>query len=750
MKKNLWRRRFMLIGLPLLGIVMVALLIFDFQVRQKFEGKKWKLPSLVYGRPLEIYPGANINLKMLEEELAESQYSRMRSADRPGTYSVRGRTLQIFRRGFDFWDGSEEPIKVEIELAGKQIARVSADGGDIALIRLEPLLIGGIYPDRFEDRKLIRLEQAPEHLLQALIQTEDQHFYQHFGVDFKGIARATLANIKARAYVQGASTLTQQLVKNFYLNAERSLKRKLYEAIYAVVLEARYSKDEILEAYLNEIYLGQQGDRAIHGFGLGSEFYFGTPVDQLSLAQAATLVAIINGPSYYNPRRHPERCLGRRNLILDKMLEAGVIDSEAHEQAINEPLDVQPSVRTQSLLFPAYIDLVKRHLNRDYMEDDLQQEGLRIFTSFDPQVQWSAEQSLDRFLQGMGMKELEGAIVVASSSADVEAVVGSRQPGFAGFNRALDIRRSIGSLVKPAILLAALQESERFHLSSFIEDAPMEVKLSNGQVWQPRNYDRLDHGMVPLYQVISKSLNQSSAKLGLQVGTKKVAEVLQQLGVSHEIPTNPAMLLGAFGMSPFEVLQFFQTLSSGGFQRPLRSVRYVMTSEGTLMKAYPPETRRVFDSGLIHLVQYALQSVMTEGTGMSAYRVMPADLLSAGKTGTSDERRDSWFAGYTGDKIGVVWLGLDNNQPTPLTGASGSLQVWAQLMARISSQSIHLTKPQNVVYEWVEEKTGLLGDEHCAGMRQLPFIEGTAPTERADSCRRSEYPVVDWIKRFFE
>jgi penicillin-binding protein 1B len=737
------------ISLLILAVLLITLIRLDFIVTEKFDGTRWKLPSLVYARPSEIYPGMRLDQETLEDELAALQYQPQYRADRPGTYSARPQRVTVFRQGFHFWDEVAEATRFTIEWQGSQVVSVLRDGQPVSLMRLEPMLIGGIYPDRFEDRQLIKLAQVPQHLIDALLLTEDRGFYDHFGIEPRAILRAIWVNIKAGGYVQGASTLTQQLVKNFYLNAEQTLKRKIIEAVYALLLEWHYSKDEILAAYLNEVYFGQQGERAIHGVGLASDFYFGVPIEQLSVAQSALLVAVVNGPSYYNPRRHPERCLERRNLILGLMLEADAIDQQTYDEAVAEPLKLRPIGQSEALRYPAYLDLVRRHLSRDYRSEDLQQEGLRIFTAFNPYVQNTAQQSLSDFLETNSRAELDGAAVVINASADVEAIVGGKMSGFAGFNRALDARRSIGSLVKPAILLTALEDSANYQLTTPIDDSPLSIDLDSHMTWSPENYDKVDHGEVPLFKVVAKSYNQASARLGMELGPDRVAETLQRLGASSTIPTNPAMLLGSMGMSPFEVTEIYHTISSGGFRRPLRTVRYVMTGDGETVKAYAPETSQAFAPEVIHLVQYALQAVMQEGTGQSAYQIMDADLLAAGKTGTSNDRRDSWFVGYTGDKLVTVWMGRDDNRPTPLTGSSGSLQVWARIMDQVSREPIYGVKPAKVVYKWIDEQSGLASFEVCQDVRQIPFIRGSEPQERAP-CVKSLQPVVDWLKNFFD
>ncbi|MGH8463809.1 MAG: transglycosylase domain-containing protein, partial [Pseudomonas sp.] len=388
---------------------------------------------------------------------------------------------------------------------------------------LEPLMIGGIYPKNLEDRILIKIDQVPPYLLETLVAVEDRDFYSHFGVSPKSIARAVWVNTSSGAMRQGGSTLTQQLVKNFYLTNERSLSRKLTEAMMALLLELHYDKREILEAYLNEVFIGQDGQRAVHGFGLASQFFFSQPLSELKLHQVALLVGMVKGPSYYNPRRYPERATVRRNLVLDLLAEQGVATPEAVAAAKKMPLGVTKRGSLADSSFPGFLDLVKRQLRQDYRDEDLTEEGLRIFTSFDPILQMKSESAMaetfKRLAGRKGADEVEAAMVVTNpETGEVQALIGSRQAGFAGFNRAIDAVRPIGSLVKPAVYLTALEKPSKYTLTSWVQDEPFSVKGADGQVWRPQNYDRRSHGTIYLYQGLANSYNLSTAKLGLELG----------------------------------------------------------------------------------------------------------------------------------------------------------------------------------------------------------------------------------------
>ncbi len=559
-----------------------------------------------------------------------------------------------------------------------------------------------------------------------------------------------------RSAASGGSTLTQQLVKNFYLTNERTLVRKATEAMMAVLLELHYDKKDILEAYLNEVFLGQDGQRAVHGFGLASQYFFSQPLSELKLDQVALLVGMVKGPTYYNPRRNPERALERRNLVLDVLAAQGVASVEEVDAAKQKPLGITRRGSLADSSFPAFLDLVKRQLREDYQEQDLTEEGLRIFTSFDPIMQLKAESALAGTLKRLsgrkGVDQVEAGMVVTSpESGEVQAIIGSRQPRFAGFNRALDAVRPIGSLIKPAIYLTALERPSQYTLTSLLEDQPFSIKGQDGQVWRPQNYDRKAHGTIYLYQGLVNSYNLSTAKLGLEIGVPEVLKTLNRLGVEQEWPAYPSMLLGAGGLSPMSVASMYQTLANGGFNTPLRGIRAVLTAEGEPLKRYPYQIQQRFDSGAIYLLQNAMQRTMSEGTGRSVYSQLPRSLALAGKTGTSNDSRDSWFAGFSQDVLAVVWLGRDDNGPTPLTGATGALQVWTDFMRQADPLPLDMPVPDNVVLAWVDASSGQGTDPSCPNAVQMPYIRGSQPVAGpACGIQAPVNEVMDWVRGWLD
>lgn len=747
-----------LVKLSVVALVILAgvTIYLDAVVQEKFSGKRWTIPAKVYARPLELFVGQKLDRDDFLAELGALGYRREKAVSGPGGVSVAGSNVELHTRGFQFYEGAEESKRLRVRFSGDFVAGLTATGGgDLPVARLEPVTIGGLYPAHNEDRILIKLDQAPPYLVETLVAVEDREFFNHFGVSPKSVARAVWVNVTAGQVRQGGSTLTQQLVKNFYLTSERSLSRKATEAMMAVLLELHYGKEEILEAYLNEVFLGQDGRRAVHGFGLASQYFFGQPLVELKVHQVALLVGMVKGPTYYNPRRNPERALERRNLVLDLLAEQQVLTQEEAEAAKGKPLGVTQRGSLADSSYPAFLDLVKRQLREDYREEDLTEEGLRVFTSFDPILQLKAEGAMSETLKRLGdkaMENIEGAMVVTNpETGEVQAMLGGRQPGYAGFNRALDAVRPIGSLIKPAIYLTALEKPSQYTLTSLLEDEPFSVKGADGQVWRPQNYGRNAHGTVYLYQALANSYNLSTARLGLDLGVPHVLKTLGRLGAPVEWPAYPSMLLGAGGLRPIEVADMYQTLANGGFNTPLRGIRSVLTASGEPLKRYPFQIQQRFDAGAIYLTQYAMQRAMREGTGRSAYNQVPQSVALAGKTGTTNDSRDSWFAGFSQDLLAVVWLGRDDNGKTSLTGATGALQVWADFMRRADPLSLSMPVPDNVVHAWVDADTGQGTDERCPGAVQMPYIRGSEPVP-GPGCgiQAPADSVMDWVRGWLQ
>ena len=716
------RRRILLIGLLVVLAAAAAaaawVLHLDRVVTREFQGRLWSVPARVYAAPLDLYTGAPVNANDLEEELRRLHYRSGDPAAGPGVYRRKGGSFELHARRVRFIDELREAELVTIRAGNDAIAGLkNPDGTDLPVFRLDPLLVGNVFPVHGEDRIVLSPADVPPLLRSAIKVVEDRRFDEHHGVDLYGILRALAANVRAGHVIQGGSTLTQQLVKNYFLSDEQTVGRKVTEAVMALRLEARFSKEDILVAYLNEVYLGQDGQRAIHGFGLGSEYYFAKPLAELDVSELALLVGLVKGPSYYDPRKHADRARVRRNLVLQELADAKLIDAAAEKRAAAMPLGLRPP---GGGYVPAYLDLVRRDLKRDYAEADLAAAGLAVYTTLDPRAQAAGERALSRQLSRLDAasrvrgSHLEGAVVVAEpNSGDVVAVVGSREVGAEGFNRALDARRPIGSLVKPAVYLAAL-ETGRYNAATMIEDAPIELKLGDGSIWAPQNFTHEIYGQVPMARALAESMNLATVRLGLNVGLPQVADALQRLGLETRPTLNPSLLLGTVEMTPLEVVKVYTALANGGFRARLRTVRAVLDEHGSPLKSFKVQVEAAASPAAVYQLDRMLILVTTRGTGRGASARLPPGTIVAGKTGTSSDTRDSWFAGFTGSYLAVVWVGYDDNRVTGLTGAAGALPVWEDTLASLNSASFQPAPPEQVEDRWIGFADGLETTPSCS------------------------------------
>lgn len=728
----------------IVGLVLgvLALVVYSMQldeiVRKQFEGRRWALPARVFARPLELFNGQQLYADHLEQELKLLSYVKVdKTPTETGQYYRKGDEFQIVTRGFQFAEDMEPPRSIKVSLArGKVTSLALANKEALPVMRVEPVLIGNFYPSQNEDRVLVRIKDVSPLLINGLLAVEDKKFYEHQGVNPMAIARAMVTNLKAGQTVQGGSTITQQLVKNFYLTNERSWERKLKEALMALLLELHYNKQEILEAYLNEIYLGQDGSRAIHGFGLAAQFYFNRPIRELKSDQIALLIGLAKGAAFYDPRRFPERALERRNIVLTVMEQEGVLTVAEGAEARKRPLGVSEHRPSGASPFPAYLDLVRTQLQRDYREEDLRSEGLLIFTSMDPIVQLTAEQIVIKRVQQLERanripkNKLSGSMIISTvQGGEVIALVGGLDVRYPGYNHALIAQRQIGSLVKPAIYLAAFENKGKYgSLGERVSDGPVTVKIGRNKYWQPGNYDQRFTGTMTILYALMMSRNTPAVRVGVEVGLDKVIKTLGDLGIKREIPAYPAILLGALELSPFEVQQMYQTLAANGSYSPLKSIRSVMNvSNGKTLTRYPLTVQQVARPESVEMLNFGLHQVTTNGTAKALQGVLPSWKDVAGKTGTTNDKKDSWFAGFSGQHVMTVWVGRDDSKPTNMTGGTGALKVWADMMKVMPSQPLKVGQSSRLIWVDVDAATGLLFNPACGKSVKIPFIRGTQP-----------------------
>lgn len=738
------------VSLALLAIAIFALIYLDAWLMEQFDKKTYSKPASVYARSLDIYQGMPLARNDLLQELAMGHYQRG-PKQHAGFYQVSRQGVGIYTQTLASEARFAKSHKVMLQFENDVVTALWRDGQKVSSLRLPPIEIGRIHPEQSVDRLLVSLPQVPESLVAALLVTEDRDFYEHHGVSPKAIARALYANIKNQGIVQGGSTLTQQLVKNFFLSSEQSLMRKGIEAVMALLLEIHADKDAILEAYINEVFIAQDGAKAIHGFGLASQYLFAKPIERLDLSQTALMVGMLKGPSYYNPLKHPERAKKRRNLVLDLLAEQGIYSKSDVIKAKAKGLGLA-TAKSQKAQAGAYLDLVRRQLKRDYSDDDLMSEGLQIFTNFDPIWQRRAQQSLQTGIRGLQnrygktLDDLEGAIVLSNSgTSEVLAVAGSKAPRFSGFNRALDAKRQVGSLIKPAVYLTALEQN--YDWFKTISDEPFRLEYDQ-TTWRPNNFNKKSHGDVTLLEALSNSYNIATARLALDVGLENVKATCEKLGLAVG-QALPSLSLGAIDRSPIQMLQMYGTISNHGFYTELKTIRHVSDSQGQKLQRYPLTVEQRFTAQDMHLLHYGLQNVMHDGTGKNALAKFDKQQLVAGKTGTSDGQRDSWFAGFDANKTAVVWLGKDDNSAMPITASTGALPIWANLMAQNRSRLGKARPPKEIEYLWVDKKNGKLSAQRCEDAVYLPVKKGHKPNERA-ACTMGPKKILHWFKSWFQ
>jgi penicillin-binding protein 1B len=700
-----------------LGTILAAILIaagvafvlwvirLDQQIIAEFGGRRWTEPSRVYAAPRVLLPGMTLSSDDLARDLEDLRYRRVQRMPRPGEFFLRDTELFLYTRRAQFTDGVREPLAARVQFnAGKIATLATLSGQALQRVRLDPPTIGSLFPVHGEDRLIVRPDEVPRELAAAIKAIEDRDFDHHSGVDYGAVARALWVNMRSGEIEQGASTLTQQLVKNFFLDGRRTWRRKLKEAIMAQRLEAHYDKREILTAYVNEIYLGQDGARAIHGFGLAAQYYFGRALDELEPEQIALLVGMVRGPSLYDPRRQPARALERRNYVLAELQRQKIFDAPTVEAARAKPLGLANNSDTSGrTYYPAFLDLVRRQLVARGFTGQTAATGHAVFTTLDPVVQRLAERALTTELarlaktaKKVGKKkvtaELEGVVIVATpATGDVIALVGGRNTSLAGFNRALDARRPIGSLIKPFVYLTAM-ETGRYHAASIIEDVPLVIKTSRNTDWEPQNFDKTFHGPVPMVRALAESMNAAAVSVALDVGVDNVAQTLYDLGLGRKPKAIPALALGAVDASPLEVAQLYSVLANNGVHRPLRAIQ-AMTDRSRVgapgaqrASEFAFAQRRVAPYESVYPIDSMMVAVMEHGTGRSGRAQLSPALTVAGKSGTSSGYRDSWFAGFSGEHLVVVWVGADSNESTGLTGSSGALSVWTAVMRELKTK----------------------------------------------------------------
>jgi penicillin-binding protein 1B len=733
-----------------IAIIVLALLVFAvaayvyFSAVKTFEVRRVALPTRIYADAAPLAAGVETTAELLSEKLERLGYRKVESLQQAGDW-IPGKSPQILLRGFRYPGGDREPLPVTVTFDGTRIGSVTSPQGDASKAALEPELLTSIFSDTLENRRPVTLDQVPQHVIDAVVVTEDVRFWQHPGVDPIGIVRAGFRNLKAGGVAEGGSTLTQQLVKNYYLTSERTLRRKLVEAFMSVILDAKYSKREILEAYLNDIYLGRNRSISILGVGEAARFYFGKPITEVNVAEAAMIAGMIRSPNNNSPFADPERARTRRKTVLDLMLRNEKISRAQYQEALEQDLPDKPTrARTGLASIPFYIDRVLAELASNYGIEDVKGRGLQIYTAIDLDWQDAAAQELENGLRRLERSSrrlrrsenpLEGAMIAVDvESGEIRALVGGRNYARSQFNRALSAQRQVGSLFKPFVFLAAFEPSlsnQNITPATLVNDTRFVLERRFSKDWSPRNYENRYLGVVTVRKALEESLNAASVRIGLSAGLDAVIKAARVLGISTELDDVPAIILGAIGIPPIEMIEAYTTMARMGSRVPLRTVRFITDDDGDVIAGDEEvEAVQVFPARDVYLVVDLMKGVVNRGTA-GGVRAAGFRKTAAGKTGTTNDKRDAWFIGFTPRTVALTWIGFDDNAPVGVSGSDGAVPIWGRFMREITRTQADgdFPIPQGMVFARIDAMAGGLALPTCppADVVMQSFKAGTEP-----------------------
>ena len=705
------RIKLLLLGLLTLFIIALGLALYtDQSIRKQVSEKRFLAPTKYYSSPKKFFINQVYSLESIEDYFS-SQHYRKRSFGSPmspGDYAI-GDEEQC-KQAIDTKNDLHYCITFRSRFANKLYFLSLNEWNQLNAVfsgdQFTPVLFAeaeaSVFAQYLGDKPTQQIHsplgEIPRYCLEAVLAIEDPYFLEHRGVSPRGILRAFVTNIQKARWSQGGSTITQQLVKNYFLSPEKTISRKIKEILISLIFEFRVSKDDILETYLNIIYLGQNGVFEVRGYKAAAEHYFQKPLSELNLADCSLLAAIINSPGRYNPIRHPERAKERRLRVLTKMKEHNMVFDEEFEEAKQAPLPTK--IKTQiTASAPYYVDAVNKKLKQlGYTE----LYGLNIFTALDPEAQSLAEKAVRNGIQYFEknlahikkIKEnghnLQAALLSSNPlSGEITAIVGGRNFSSSPFNRAIESQRQVGSVFKPIVYLTALKNVDEtdspYTPLTLINNSPFRYEYE-GQVWEPNNYSKKFSPPVPLFFALKESLNVPTARLATTVGLNKIITTARELGVTSTLKEYPSISLGAFELNPLEVLQAYSTLASLGEKRELRILKKVTNQSGDILFEESFYKERVGDVEDYAILISMMKETLTSGTGAYS-RKMGFTHIAAGKTGTTSDTKDAWFAGFTPFHVAVTWIGYDDQgQSHGLTGASGALPIWTNYMRDISKK----------------------------------------------------------------
>jgi penicillin-binding protein 1B len=716
----------------------------------RFQIRTLKLPTRIYADYTPLRPGTTMGRDDLLEKLDRLGYREVETLSQEGEFVAGDGSVEIHTRSFNHPGGEAPGRQVRVTFTRSSVEAVvgADDDSPVETAALEPELLTSVLSEQLENRSPVTLQQVPQHLQDAVIVTEDVRFWRHPGVDPLGIIRAGVRNLRARGVQEGGSTLTQQLVKNYFLTSERTYKRKIIEAFMAVILDARYSKREILEAYLNDIYLGRNRSISILGVGEASRFFFGKPVSEITIAEAATLAGMIRSPNNYSPFTSPEASMKRRNTVLQAMLKEEKITQEQHDEARATSFPKKPFTSRSGLAsLPYYVDRVLQELEQDYGIRDVKGSGLRIYTAIDLDAQDDAARVVRTSLESIekGSRRLrnhdpplQAALIhIDVPTGEIRALVGGRDYEKSQFNRALRSKRLVGSLFKPFVYLTAFEPSlsnQNITPATMVSDTRFVLKRRWSEDWSPRNYDGAYQGNVTVRRALEQSLNAASVRIGLASGIESVLKTARTLGIRTKMDAgNPSILLGAVGIPPIEMAESYATIARQGVRLPPRTIRYVTDERGRMLEgAGEAAPVQVFPQRDVYLITHAMQGVLDRGTAARA-RAMGFRKTAAGKTGTTNDKRDAWFIGFTPRTLALTWVGFDDNDPTGLSGSDAAVPMWTRYMVAATSAEPDMEFPvaPGIVFAEVDGTSGARPTPYCPreAITRMAFKAGTEPMQ---------------------
>ncbi len=745
------------VALVLAGLLTLACIDANW----RFAHLEAAAPARVFSAPYPLIQGVAVVRDDLQERLARLGYRRIDGhPTTPGEYSVRFRALEIYLNAFDYPTGRVEAEPVRVKIGFGRVGRIEnlETGEERERALLEPEPLGTLSGNVLEERLAVSIDDLPKPLLDAIVAVEDRRFYRHYGIDPRAVLRALFANVKSGEVVQGGSTITQQLAKNLYPPGERTLWRKLWETMGALSLEALHSKNEILERYLNQIYLAQRGPTSIIGMGAASRHYFGKDARYLDLPEAALLAGLVQSPGHYHPYRHPREARERRDLVLRLMQDEGFITEAQHDQARQTPLTLRPEPPADARQAPYFIDFVAQQLQEQGLRDPASHLGTRVFTTLDPLLQAHAdkvvETSLRQYehayaqLRPLPGGEIQGAFVaLRPSDGSILAMVGGRNYGRSQFNRITQAHRQPGSAFKPFVYLAGFEKSRiarsaLFTAATVLDDSPLEMEVA-GQPWAPQNFDQEYRGPVSARQALALSLNVPTIRAAETIGLKDVVNMARRCGIDSPLQPVPSIALGTFEVLPLEMASAYTTLANLGTRASPRAIVAVVDDRGRMQQPTAPVREESASPQASYLTIDLLRDVVRYGTGASIWSY-GVEGEFAGKTGTTDDGRDAWFVGFTPDYLGLAWVGFDNNRPLRLGGSTLALPIWAQIARRAGiDKSRRWEMPEGIVEAEIDPTTGLRATARCPDSASEIFIDGTEPAE----CDQHQGGLESWAAR---